>query len=33
MRVKAWDETKEIGNGTVGRAVVSIGKFMERMKK
>jgi predicted thioesterase len=33
MRVKASDETKEIGNGTVGRAVVSIGKFMERMKK
>jgi fluoroacetyl-CoA thioesterase len=33
MRVRAWDDAKEIGSGTVGRAVVSIGKFMEKMKK
>jgi predicted thioesterase len=33
MRVRAWDEVKEIGSGTVGRAVVSIGRFMEKIKK
>ncbi|MGA6980658.1 MAG: hotdog domain-containing protein [Candidatus Sulfotelmatobacter sp.] len=33
MRVRAWDEVKEIGSGTVDRAVVSIGKFMEKLKK
>ena len=29
----AWDDVQEIGRGTVGRAVVSVGKFMEKMKQ
>ena len=33
VRVRAWDDLQEIGRGTVGRAVVSVGKFVERMKK
>jgi fluoroacetyl-CoA thioesterase len=32
LRVTAHDEVQEIGRGTVGRAVVSIGKFVEKMK-
>jgi fluoroacetyl-CoA thioesterase len=32
VRVIAHDDNQEIGRGTVGRAVVSIGKFMEKMK-
>jgi len=32
LRVSARDDSKEIGRGTVGRAVVSVGKFAERMK-
>jgi fluoroacetyl-CoA thioesterase len=32
VRVIARDDTQEIGRGTVGRAVVSVGQFMERMK-
>src|SRR3954468_20324140 len=32
MRVTALDDLQEIGRGTVGRAVVSIGKFLEKMK-
>ena len=32
MRVRAWDTTQEIGSGTVTRAFVSVGKFLERMK-
>lgn len=36
MRCRAWAEqggkTFEIGDGTVGRAFVSVGKFVERMK-
>src|SRR5215471_12930123 len=32
VRVTARDDTQEIGRGTVGRAVVSVGKFMERMQ-
>jgi fluoroacetyl-CoA thioesterase len=32
MRVTARDDIQEIGRGTVGRAVVSLGKFMEKMK-
>ena len=32
VRVMAWDEAHEIGRGTVGRAVVSVGKFVEKMK-
>jgi fluoroacetyl-CoA thioesterase len=33
LRVTARDEAQEIGRGTVGRAVVSVGKFAEKMKK
>jgi fluoroacetyl-CoA thioesterase len=33
VRVTANDDTQEIGRGTVGRAVVSISKFLARMKK
>jgi predicted thioesterase len=33
MRVTAHDDSQEIGRGTVGRAVVSMGKFMARMRK
>src|ERR1700683_5618734 len=33
VRVTAWDDVQEIGRGTVGRAVVSVGRFMEKMKK
>src|ERR1700757_2898293 len=32
LRVTARDEKQEIGRGTVGRALVSIGKFLEKMK-
>jgi fluoroacetyl-CoA thioesterase len=32
MRVTARDDVREIGRGTVGRAVVSISKFQEKMK-
>jgi len=32
MRVTARDDTREIGRGTVGRAVVSVGRFLEKMK-
>jgi predicted thioesterase len=33
LRVAAWDDTQEIGRGTVGRAVVSVGRFLDNMKK
>ncbi len=33
MRVRAWDDRQEIGRGTVGRAFVSVGKFMARMQR
>jgi fluoroacetyl-CoA thioesterase len=32
LRVTARDDSQEIGRGTVGRAVVSVGRFLERMK-
>jgi predicted thioesterase len=32
LRVTARDDAQEIGRGTVGRAVVSVGKFVARMK-
>jgi len=32
LRVTARDDIQEIGRGTVGRAIVSIGKFVEKMK-
>jgi fluoroacetyl-CoA thioesterase len=32
VRVTARDDVQEIGRGTVGRAVVSIGKFVEKTK-
>ena len=33
LRVTARDDTQEIGRGTVGRAVVSLGKFAGKMKQ
>jgi len=33
LRVTAWDDRQEIGRGTVGRAVVSVGRFLEKMKR
>jgi fluoroacetyl-CoA thioesterase len=33
FRVTARDDVQEIGRGTVTRAVVSVGKFLERIKK
>jgi predicted thioesterase len=33
MRVTARDDVQEIGRGTVGRAVISVGKFVEKTKK
>ena len=33
LRVTARDPVQEIGRGTVGRAVVSISKFVEKMKQ
>jgi len=33
LRVTANDDVQEIGRGTVGRAVVSIGKFVEKMEE
>ena len=33
LRVTASDDTQEIGRGTVGRAVVSLGKFLAKMRK
>ncbi len=32
LRVTARDDAREIGRGTIGRAVVGIGKFVEKMK-
>jgi fluoroacetyl-CoA thioesterase len=32
LRVTARDDVQEIGRGTVGRAVVSIGKFLKKTK-
>jgi len=32
VRVTARDDVQEIGRGTVGRAVVSVGKFLQKMK-
>ena len=33
MRVTARDDVQEIGRGTVGRAVVSVSRFLEKMNK
>lgn len=33
LRVSARDDLQEIGRGTVGRAIVSIGKFVEKIKR
>jgi fluoroacetyl-CoA thioesterase len=33
VRVTARDDLQEIGRGTVGRAVVSVGKFLERIQR
>jgi predicted thioesterase len=32
VRVTAWDDVQEIGRGTVGRAVVSLEKFRQKIK-
>jgi len=32
VRVSARDDVREIGRGTVGRAVVSVGEFMQKIK-
>ena len=32
LRVTARDDVQEIGNGTVGRAVVSVSKLVEKMR-
>jgi len=32
LRVTARDEKQEIGRGTVGRTVVSVGKFLNKMR-
>ncbi len=32
LRVTARDDVQEIGRGTVGRALVSMGKFVEKIK-
>ena len=32
VRVTARDDVREIGRGTVGRAVVSVSKFVQKMK-
>jgi fluoroacetyl-CoA thioesterase len=33
VRVQAWDNIQEIGRGTVGRAVVRVSEFLEKMQK
>ena len=33
LRVTAWDDAQEIGRGTVDRAVVSVGKFLDKMNR
>jgi fluoroacetyl-CoA thioesterase len=33
LRVSARDDVQEIGRGTVGRAIVSMGKFLEKTKR
>jgi fluoroacetyl-CoA thioesterase len=33
MRVRVWDDRQEIGRGTVGRAFVSVGKFLAKTKQ
>ena len=33
MRVRAHDGTQEIGSGTVGRAVVHVPSFIQRMRE
>ena len=33
LRVTARDDQREIGRGTVGRSVVSVGKFVDKMNK
>jgi len=31
-RVRAWDEQRELGRGTVHRAFVNVGRFLKRVK-
>ena len=32
LRVRAWDDKKEIGGGTISRTFVSLGKLMAKLK-
>jgi fluoroacetyl-CoA thioesterase len=32
VRVSASDDVQEIGRGTVGRAVVNVGRFLDKLK-
>jgi fluoroacetyl-CoA thioesterase len=33
LRVTARDESREVGRGTVGRAVINVSQFLEKLKK
>jgi fluoroacetyl-CoA thioesterase len=33
LRVNARDENREVGRGTVGRAVINVNQFLEKLKK
>ena len=33
LRVTARDDSQEIGRGTVGRSVIRVSRFLEKMKK
>ncbi len=33
LRVNARDENREVGRGTVGRAVINVSQFLEKLKK
>jgi len=33
LRVRAWDDKKEIGSGTINRTFVSLGKLMNKLQQ
>jgi len=33
LRVRAWDDQKEIGSGTISRTFVSLGKLMAKLER
>ena len=33
LRVRAWDDKKEIGSGTISRTFVSLGKLMNKLQQ